>query len=246
MKNTARIVTGLIILSLMSQSLNAADTNIETNTESNAKPKTYFICFLAIGVAAGFVVYSIYRCVQTAAITNAPPPPPNTNTNSTGGNFVFTPKDLTPPGFTNIYTGTNNFGPAPAPGIVYFNTILATNNDQNVETKFDISTNGWTDWQGNPYTWFFTTYTDPTGPHTQTSTNLANWSDASYTVNMWLSSSISPDTNMQYFINMTTVLYDNSGIPLLTNWSAISTNAPINAGVRATAPEMFFRAVTPD
>jgi hypothetical protein len=239
-KYMTRIITVLLAFSLTSFSLKAADTN------SVPKPQPKFVlCALAVAAAAGFVVYSIYRCVQTAGLASPPPPPPNNGTNSSSPNIVFAPHDLTPPGPTNGVSGTNSSTLVVVPSVLKFDVVLATNNDPNVELKQDVSTNGWVDWQGNTYTWFFTTQTDPSGPHVQTSTNLVAWTDASNTVNMWFSSSASPDPDMLYFTNMVVVFYDGNGIPLLTNWSAVTPNVPVNAGVPATEPQMYFRGVTP-
>jgi len=99
--------------------------------------------------------------------------------------------------------------------------------------------------KGFGYTWLLVTQTDPNGPHTQTSTNFTAWKDANYSVLMWLSSSVSPDPNMQYLTNIVTVLYDENQIPLVTNWSAITTSAPINIGFPSSVPQMYFRGVTP-
>jgi len=151
------------------------------------------------------------------------------------------------PGSTNGVAGTNIYAASLVAGtsIIYPNVVLATNNDVSMAAKQDISTNGWTDWQGNTYTWFFVTQTDPSQPHIQTSTNLVDWADANYSVNIWLSSSVTSDPSMSNFTNMVSVLYDGNGVPLVTNWSHVSTNAPINIGVPATAPQMYFRGVTP-
>lgn len=214
-----RIIAGLLVLSLTSFSVKAAGTNYTTSTQTNAQPK-FALCLAGVAVAAGFVVYAVYRCVQIAGLTNSPPPPGNTNINS----------------------GANTFY---APSVVKFDFLLVTNNDSAVEVKQDISSRGWTDWQGNPYTWFFSTQTDTNGPHVQTSTNLTNWENANYTVNIWLSSSVSPDPDLLHLTNIVSVQYDNNGIPLLTNMAPITPNIPINAGVRVTAPQMYFRGVYP-
>ena len=235
-------ITGLLIFCIINLSLKSASNT--TNPSNDAKPKSIvLVCAVAVAVAAGYVVYSLYRCAQTAGLTgtNAPPPPPQ---KPASGSAILFPKDgPTPPVNTNIPPASTNI--VKALTIIYSNDFLATNNDQAVELKQDISTNGWVDWQGKPYTWFFTTQTDTNGPHVQTSTNLLDWSDATYKINIWLSSTISPDTNLLYLTNMCVVQYDENNIPLLTNWSAITTNAPVNAGVRNAGSQFFFRGVTP-
>ena len=249
-KHKAHITTGLLILSLTSLSLKAADTNNVSTTENKVQPHSIaFICYIGIAVAAGYAVYSIYLCCKSAGLTSPPPPPTPSGTNSSNAQISFAPMDYSvpTPGSTNGVGGTNTStsGLVSGSSIIYLNAILVTNNDVSMEVKQDISTNGWTDWQGNPYTWFFVTQTDPGGPHIQTSTNLFDWTDANYTVSMWLSSSVSPDPNFLHLTNMATVLYDGNGIPLVTNWSAITPGVPVNTGFPATAPQMYFRGVTP-
>jgi len=245
----AYITTGLLILSLTSLSLKAADTNSVSTTPNRVQPKFGVVCWLGVAAAAGLVVYAVYKCCQAAGLTSSPPPPTPPGTNSTIAQFTFSPMDYTvpTPGSTNGVGGTNTSTSNLVPGssVVYFNTILVTNNDASMEAKQDISTNGWTDWQGNPYTWFFVTQTDTNGPHIQTSTNLVTWTDEKYLVYMWLSSSVSPDPNLQYLTNMVTVLHDGNGVPLVTNWSSITPGVPVNTGFPATAPQMYFRGVTP-
>jgi hypothetical protein len=247
-KSISCIITGSLVLSLMNLPLRAADVSSTATDQQKSRPNFIPEC-IAFAVIAGVIVYSVYRCAKAAGLTNPPPPPTPPNTNSSNAKIEFSPKDLgpMPPGLTNIYTGTNTYTSSLVPGtaIVNFNVVLATNNDANMEAIQDISTNGWVDWQGNTYTWLLITQTDPNGPHVQTSTNLVTWTDANYTVEIWLSSSVSPDFSMSHFTNMVTVLYDAGGIPVVTNWSSIPPNAPVNVGIPATSPELFFRGVTP-
>jgi hypothetical protein len=246
-KQINRIIVGLLVLSLMSYSLKAADTNSvfvltseQTPTQS-AKPNIILL-YCAVALAAGFVVYSVYRCAKSAGLTNAPIPP-SKGTNSSSIAFPADDGPPTPPGDTNIYSGTN--GGVSPPAVLFPNIFLATNNDANVETKWDVSTNGWTDWQGNPYTWLIITQTDPSGPHVQSSTNLTTWTDCYQTVYTWMSSTVSPDPDAQYLTNMTTVVCDGSGAPILTNFTSINPNATNNIGVRNLGEKMFFRGITP-
>lgn len=246
--NASWIVTGSLILALIVLPLKAAESSSNTSTDSQGHQPNTVLC-VALLVVVGVVLYAVYRCAQTAGLTNPPAPPPNTNTNSASGHFVLTfkPMDLTPPGPTNGVPGTNDVGPLLVPGtaIVNFNTVLATNNDANMEVIQDISTNGWTDWQGNPYTWYLVTQTDPTGPHVQSSTNLVDWTNENYTVSMWLSSTVTPDPGMSYFTNAVTVLYDGNGSPVVTNWSSIPPTGTLNVGIPASSPLKFYRGVTP-
>lgn len=236
------IITCLLVLSTTSYSI-ASNVNLDPQTKP--KPNVVpFICGVAVALSAIYVVYSVYLCCQSAGLTSPPPPPAPPGTNAPNNNISFSPHDdLIPPDSTNTYAHTNIF--VPVSSLIYPNTILATNNDTSMEAKQDISTNGWTDWQGYTYTWFFTTQTDPSQPHVQTSTNLVDWADANYSVNMWFSSSVTSDPSMSNFTNMVAVIYDGNGAPLVTNWCHVTTNAPIKIGFSATAPQMFFRGVTP-
>lgn len=250
-KQLNRIIAGLLVLTLTTYSLKAADTNGATTfqltsskPQQQAKPALAIEC-IAIIITVGIITYVVYRCIEAAGLTNSPAPPPNNSTNSSS--IVILPADgpILPPVSTNINIISTTNSAAPAPSVIYFNASLATNNDENVETKWDVSTNGWTDWQGNPYTWLIITHTDPTGPHVQTSTNLTTWTDSYQTVYMWISSTVSPDLGMNYLTNMTTVVYDGNGVSILTNFAAINPNTSVNLGIPVTAPQMFFRGVTP-
>jgi hypothetical protein len=242
------VTTGMLILALMSQSLRAADASSTAAAPQKPDPKMIVEC-IAFGVIGGVIIYSVYRCAKAAGLTNPPKPPTPPSTNSSNAQIIYTPMDSgpTPPGFTNIFTGTNTYTSSLVPGtsIVNFNVFLATNNDAAMEAIQDISTNNWMDWQGNQYTWFLITQTDLSGPHAQTSTNLTTWTDVNYTVEIWLSSSVSPDYSMSHFTNMVTVICDGSGIPLFTNWSSIKPNTTVNVGIPATSPKLFFRGIVP-
>ena len=246
MKNqTKYIITGLLVLSLMRLSLIAAETNSPAIEPSPNKPKTFFL-WCGVVASALFVIYAIDKCRIAAGLTNAPTPPIN-GTNSQ--QIVFSgPKDLTPPGGggTNVVVIDNDSYPTGKVVIFPTATLLATNNEDSAASLWDISTNGWTDSQGNPYTWLYITHTDPAGPHIQTSTNLVNWSDAYYNTTIWFSSSAIPDPDAQYVTNMLTVVSDSNGVPLLTNFSPISASSgTVNMGVPITAPRQFFRGVVP-
>lgn len=196
------------------------------------KPDIALPCMIVGAVAAGFVVWSIYECAKAAGLTSPPPPPPPITTTNA-------PPATNAIAHASASTRTVNLTAQPK----MFGTtlpILATNNDFATELKQDISTNGWTDWEGNPYTWLFLTDTDPDGPMTQTSTNLVDWHPAIYSVAIWASSTESPDPGMAHFANMAVVL-SQDGIPLMTNWCAIKAGGVVNLGIPRTGPQMFFK-----
>ena len=67
------IITGLLIVSLASLQLKAAGTNSDPIESGKSKPNTVVIvCFVGVVVAAGFVIYSVYRCAKSAGLTNPP------------------------------------------------------------------------------------------------------------------------------------------------------------------------------
>lgn len=260
-KNARRIITGLLLLSLTCSTLKADDitsvtldsgiVSAQTSVDplnpkigqvyaslASPQPKVSAAVCVVTGLAIALLWYSIYKCAKVLTNTNS------TSTNS--ANFVT--KDVPPgPGGGTGGTGTNAYnGPVVFDTTIPCSTILATNNDANAEVCMDISGSGQKDWQGNPLTWEFITQTDPTGPHVQSSTNLVDWTDEFNSVTMWVSSTVSPDPYMQYFTNVTTVVYDGAGYPIITNHSPIIPGQLINVGLRTGQnPVKYFRGVTP-
>ena len=213
----------------------AFQTRAGEPNQTKKTPEVSLPCLIVATVAASVVVYAVYRCARAAGLLDPPPPPQ--------------PPPTPPPVHTNAPPATKaaltpaalQSGPSPsaAPNFAQISALLVTNSDFGVELSQNIAAKGWTDPQGHPYTWLFLTQTDPSGPMTQTSTNLVDWQDAMYSVEIWISSTEAPDTNMTHFANMAVILM-RDGVPLATNWCPVTAGAA-NAGTAKIGDRMFFR-----
>lgn len=212
----------------------------------------------AAAASGGYAAYRLYKCAKRLLYpTNSPPtnPPPNQPTN---------PPSSSSSSRANAYgdaitAAGNTFGirlPLMYPEGA---TFTLTNLEESTAVA-DVSSAGWTDWQGNPVTLEFSIVIWPTNRVSQagflyepSSTNLIDWVTESISITGWVSSASSSCANCD--TNVITVSYDQYGNPFYTNWYSLQrvTNSAVDfkslplgflPGIpKRSDPQLFFRGV---
>jgi len=167
------------------------------NAQTNS-PQPNFIGDCALLAVVGVVVLvPVYLCIKYSQPNPPPPPPPAPPPNATGDPVRWCPAPPGP-GFPILFTG-------PSPQL------------------WDVSANGWTNWDGQPVTAEFACQFT-----LQTSTNLLDWETQEYAVTGWVSANT----------NSLTVLCLN-GLPVCTNFSAWPDTNRLSLGT--SEPRRFWR-----
>jgi hypothetical protein len=201
------------------------------------------ICFAgAVLIVGGIIIYQLWKCIKKvlypAPNPPPPPPPPPPTTNSppkkAQSRFISSDDISYTAGF-----GLNELVLQPGCSPQY-----ALTDDQYWQYCMDISGSNWVDWKGNPFVLqsaLMVTNTVVINANgtamlcfLQSSADMVTWTNESYTITFYMSSSSLSAAMGGIFSNIVVIQSDLYGNAFETNWSSLNGSSPQTQGSTVT------------